>query len=80
MGHSKSIPKREIHSITGLLQETRKVSNKQPNLIPKGIRKRIVNKAQTKLKERNNKNQSTNNIRTKKITKVNETRAGSFKR
>ena len=31
MGHRESNPKREIHSITGLFQETRKSSNKQSN-------------------------------------------------
>ena len=31
MGHSESSPKREIHSITGLPQETRKRSNKKSN-------------------------------------------------
>ena len=35
MGWSKSSPKREVHSYTGLPQKTRKVSNKQPNLPPK---------------------------------------------
>ena len=29
IGHSKSSLKREIHGITGLPQETRKISNKQ---------------------------------------------------
>ena len=37
---SKNSSKREVHSDTGLLQETRKISNKQPNLPPKRIRKR----------------------------------------
>ena len=32
MGCNKSISKGEVHSDTGLPQETRKVSNKQPNL------------------------------------------------
>ena len=38
MGHSKSGSKREIYSYTSSPQETRKISNKQPNLISKGIR------------------------------------------
>ena len=48
MGHSKSSPEREVHSITGLSQETRKISNKQPNPTPKRTRKRIREKAQSK--------------------------------
>ena len=31
MGNRESSPKGEIHTITGLLQETRKISNKQSN-------------------------------------------------
>ena len=40
IGHSKSSSKKEVYSDTNLPQETRKLSNKQPNLIPKGTRKR----------------------------------------
>ena len=36
MGGSKSNSKREVYSYTSLPQETRKVSNKQSNLTPKG--------------------------------------------
>ena len=39
MEYSKSSPKREVYSNT-ILQETRNISNKQPNLIPTAIRKR----------------------------------------
>ena len=38
MGCSKSSSKREIYSNTILPQETRNISNKQPNLTPKAIR------------------------------------------
>lgn len=38
-GWSKSNSKREVHSVKCLPQETRKVSNKQSNLTPKGTRK-----------------------------------------
>ena len=38
MGHCKSSAKGKIHSITGLPQETRKKSNKQPNSTPKATR------------------------------------------
>ena len=46
MGCSKRSSKKEVYSDTGIPQETRKISNKQPNLPSKGIRKRITNKAQ----------------------------------
>ena len=39
MGYNKSSCNREVYSNTGLPQETRKTSNKQPNLPPKRIRK-----------------------------------------
>ena len=44
MGCSQSGIKREIHSDTGLPQETIKISNKNSNLTPKGIRKRAKSK------------------------------------
>ena len=37
---SKSSSKREVYSNMSLPQETRKISNKQPNLTPKTTRKR----------------------------------------
>ena len=37
---SKSSSKREVYSITVLPQETRNISNKQPNLTPKATRER----------------------------------------
>ena len=37
---SKSSSKKEVYSNTGLPEETRKISNKQHNLSPKGFRKR----------------------------------------
>ena len=40
MGLSKSPSKKEIYSNTGIPQETRKISNKQPNLPLKIIRKK----------------------------------------
>ena len=39
MAHSESSPKRDMHSITGLPQEVRKISNRQCNLRPKETRK-----------------------------------------
>ena len=40
MGCSKSTSKREVYSNTVLPQETRNISNKQPNLTTKAIRER----------------------------------------
>ena len=59
MGCSKSSSK-EVYSNTVLPQETRKISNKQPNLPSKDIRKRRTNKAQSQQKEGNNKDQREN--------------------
>ena len=53
MGHRKSRPKRKIHSITGLSQETRKSSNKQSNFTLRGAWKRTTDKAQSEQKEEN---------------------------
>ena len=39
MGHYKSSAKRKVHSNTGIPQETRKKSDKQPNSTPKAARK-----------------------------------------
>ena len=50
MGHGKSSSKREVYSNTVLLQETRKIPNKQPNLTLKATRETGTNKTQ-KLEE-----------------------------
>ena len=42
MGQSKSSPKREIHSITGLPQERGKIANKQSTFKPKVSRRREI--------------------------------------
>ena len=47
MGHGKSSSKREVFSNKILPQETRKIPNKQPNLIPKATRERRTNKTQS---------------------------------
>ena len=39
VGHCKNSAKGKVHSITGIPQETRKKSNKQPNSTPKAIEK-----------------------------------------
>ena len=46
MGCSKSSSKREVLSYTSLPKETRKISNKQSKLTPKGTRERGTNKTQ----------------------------------
>ena len=47
MGCSKSSSKRKVYSYASLTQETRKISNEQSNLIPKGSRERRTNKTQS---------------------------------
>ena len=42
MGHRKSSFKGEVSSTMSLLHERTKISNKQPNLTPKGTRKRTM--------------------------------------
>lgn len=46
MGHRKSSSEREVYSNTILPQEIRKISNKQPKLIPKTSREGRTDKAQ----------------------------------
>ena len=46
VGCSTSNSKREVHNNISLPYEKREISNKQPNLTPKGTRKR-TNKTQT---------------------------------
>ena len=60
MGWSKRSSKSEVHRNRGLPQETRTISNKQPNLPPKRIRKRRTNKVQIQQKEGNNRDQTGN--------------------
>ena len=52
---SKAFFKREVYNDIGLPQEIRKISNKQPSLIPKRTRKRGINKPQNQQKEGNHK-------------------------
>ena len=60
MGHSKSASKRDSYSKTILPQETRKTSNKHPNLIPKATRERRTNTSLRQWKERNRNHQDIN--------------------
>ena len=43
---SKSSSKKEVYTNTNVPQETRKISNKQPNLTPKAIKERRTKKPQ----------------------------------
>ena len=47
MGCSKSSSKKDVFSNTIPPQETRNISNKQPNLTPKAIRQRKTKKPQS---------------------------------
>ena len=60
MGFSKSSSKREVYSSTILPQETRKISNKQPNITPKAIREKRTKNPQDWQMERNHKDQIIN--------------------
>ena len=51
MGRSKSSLKREVYSYTCLSQEIGKISKKQPNLPPKGIRERRTKPKVSRRKE-----------------------------
>ena len=55
MGCSKSSAKREVYSTTLLPQETRNISNKQPNLTPKAIRWKLIIKIRAVINEIENR-------------------------
>ena len=70
IGWSTSSSKREVYSNTSLPQETRKISNKQPNLKPKGTRKKknkqypkLVEGKKSKIRAEINEIESTTNNR-----------------
>ena len=62
MGHSKSSSKREVYTNTILSQETRKISNKQPNLTIQATRERSINQIQSQEKGKNDKYQCRNEL------------------
>ena len=66
MGCSKNKSKRKHYSNEGLPQETRRISNKQPNLPSKESRKRRTNKAQNQENEGNKDQRGINKIESKK--------------
>ena len=57
MGCSKSSPKRKVYSNKILPQETRNISNKQPNLTPKAIRERRTKKPPKLAEGKNHKDE-----------------------
>ena len=81
MGCSKSSSKREVYSNTILLQETRKILNRQHNFTPKRTGKRRTKKPQNQQKERNHKDLSRNKKERKEtIGKINKTKNWFFEK
>ena len=80
---SKSNSKREVYGNTILPQETRKISNKQPNLTPKAIRERR-RKKNTKVRRRKDIIKIRSEINEKElketIAKVNKTKSWFFEK
>ena len=77
MGCCKSISKRKDYSNTILLQETRKIPNKQPNLTPKAIRERRTKKSKVSRRKEIIKIRSEINEKDMKETtaKINKTKS-----
>ena len=82
MGCSKSSSKREVCSNTILPQETRKISNKQPNLTPKAIRERRIKKPKvSRRKEIIKIREEINEKKIKEtIAKINKTKSWVFEK
>ena len=85
MGCNKSSSKREVYSNTILPQETRKISNKQPNLTPKAIReRRTIKKKQNKVSRRKEITKFRSEINEKEMketrAKINKTKRKKEKR
>ena len=72
MGRSKSSSKREVYSNTILPQETRKISNKQPNLTPKAIRERTTKPKVSRRKEIMKIRAEINEIESKKTNRIDQ--------
>ena len=82
MGCSQSSSKKEVYSNTILPQGTRKISHKQPNLIPKAIRERRTKKPQSYQKKRNHKDQMRNKWKSNEgnNSKINKTKSWIFEK
>ena len=79
LGYSKSGPKRKGYTNIGLLQEARKISNKQLNLTPKGIRQNSTKLNVSRRKKTKNIKAEINDIKTSiSIQQINETRTWFF--
>ena len=80
MGCSKNDSKREVHKNIDLIQEPRKISNKQNNFTPKDIRKRKTTKLfstnkVSRSKEIIKNREEINEIETNKtVEEINETK------
>ena len=79
---AKAVVNREAYSNTILPQKTRKITNKQLNLISKATRERKTNKTRSQQKERSYKIRAEiNEIETKKtIPKINKTKSWFFEK
>ena len=82
MGCSKSSSKREVYSNTILPQETRNISNKQPNVTPKAIRERRTKNPKVSRRKEIIKNRSEKNEKEMKetIAKINKTKRWFFEK
>ena len=76
MEHSESSPEREVHGLTGIPQEVRRISNKQSNPTFKITRRATINKPKgSRRKEIIKIRGEINEIETKKtIQKINKLR------
>ena len=81
---TKTVLRREVHSNTFLPQETRKITNEQPNFIPKATREREKTNKKTKVSRRKETikiRAEINEIETKEtIEKINETKSQFFQK
>ena len=82
MGCSKSSSKREVYSNTILPQETRNISNKQPNLTPKEIREKRTKYSKVSRRKEIIKFRSEINEKEMKemIAKINKTKSWFLRR
>ena len=82
MGCNKSCSTREVYSNTTLLKETRKISNKQPNLTSKAIREgRIKNPKVSRRKEIIKIRSEINEKEMKEtVAKINQTKSWFFEK
>ena len=81
MGCSKNGSEREVYNNTILLQETRKISNKQPNLTPKRTREKRTKPKVSRRKESIKIRAKINEIETKKkIAKINKSKNWFFEK